>query len=107
MLASFAFDEAGSPAGYILAYETIRRPRQSRSAQNAEARESSEGCRFGRVTRSGGTRRIPIEGRSIAPSNVAWWPPRWPIEDVSGRGGTRRRPLPGVLQMFKCATCQI
>jgi hypothetical protein len=48
MLASFAFDEAGSPVGYILAYETIRRPRQSRPALNAEARESSEGYRFGR-----------------------------------------------------------
>jgi hypothetical protein len=26
MSASFAFDEAGSPAAYILAYETIRHP---------------------------------------------------------------------------------
>jgi len=29
-----------------------------------------------------------------------------PTEDVSDGGGTRRRPLPGVLQLFKCATCQ-
>ncbi len=57
------------------------------------------------VTRSAGTRRIPTDDHSVAPPNVAWWPPRWPIKDVSDGGGTRRRALPGVVQLFKCATC--
>ena len=61
----------------------------------------------GFVTRSAGTRRIPTDDHSVAPPNVAWWPPRWPIEDVSDGSRTRRRALPGVLQLFKCATCQI
>jgi len=47
------------------------------------------------------------DDHSVAPPNVAWWPPRWPIEDVSDGSRTRRRALPGVLQLFKCATCQI
>jgi hypothetical protein len=62
-------------------------------------------CRIG-VTRSAGTRRIPTDDHSVAPPNVAWWPPRWPIEDVSDGGGTRRRALPGVLHLFECATRQ-
>ena len=60
----------------------------------------------GRVIGRAGTRRIPTDDHSVAPPNVAWWPPRWPIEDVSDGGGTRRRALPGVAQSAgRVATC--
>ncbi len=35
----------------------------------------------------------------MAPRNLAWWPPRWPIEDVSDGSGTRCGALSGVLEM--------
>jgi hypothetical protein len=52
--------------------------------------------------------RIPTSGRSIAPSNLAWWrpPPGRPIEDVPTVETPARSPHFRVLQMFKCATWQ-